>query len=118
MSFYHDAAMESYGGSFDLVPPDDVAPEPVPEQCSPCGSADPRWWYRVEAVPDEQGRVSGVRALARWWAVCIECHHLIAEGSVQSLIERIANRTRPACLGYRVGVREAAQRWGHVGPSR
>jgi hypothetical protein len=36
-----------------------------------------------------------VSELARWWPACSECHHLIAGGSVPSLLERIANRTRP-----------------------
>ena len=88
------------------------------EQCSLCGSADPQWWYRVEAVQDDQGRDLGVRALARWWPTCSECHHLLAEKSVQSLLERIANRTRPLASDIASEFVRRAQPWGHARPPR
>jgi hypothetical protein len=83
-----------------------------------CGSVDPQWWYRVKAVQDDHGRVLGVRALARWWPACSECHHLIAEGFVQSLLERITDRTRPLALDIASEFVRHAQPWGHAGPSR
>jgi hypothetical protein len=116
--YCHDAAMEPFSGSSDLVPPDDVAPEQVPQQCSLCDSADPQWRYRVEATQGDQGRVLGGRALARWWPACTECHHLIAAGSVQSLLERIANRTRPLASDIASEFVRRAQPWGHTGSPR
>ncbi|GAB2727568.1 hypothetical protein GCM10027273_02940 [Nocardioides pakistanensis] len=91
--------MESYSGSFDVVPSSESPPDDAPDRCALCTDGPPAWWYVVE--PDgDSGRLVESTAPARWWALCAECDGLIALGAVDKVRDRAAAPdTTSALLG-------------------
>jgi hypothetical protein len=88
--------MESFSGSFDVVPGNDVPSNAAPERCSLCANALPVWWYVVEPITNGAGQLIGSPALARWWAICADCDRLIASDAVEAVRERHAEGAEPA----------------------
>lgn len=104
----------SFSGSFDVVRPSDLPPDDVLARCSLCDNASPVWWYALEPVTDELGRLVGPTALARWWAICTDCDRLIASGAVKDARERRAESAGAADVEEVDELLLRGERWGRV----
>lgn len=104
----------SFSGSFDVVRSSDLPPDDAPARCSLCDSGCPVWWYALEPVTDEGGRLVGPTALARWWAICADCDRLIVSGAVKEARERHAGSAGAADVEVGDELLRRGERWGRV----
>jgi hypothetical protein len=108
------ADMESFSGSFDVGPPNDLPPNDTPERCSLCANALPVWWYVVEPATNDECQLVGSVALARWWPVCADCDRLIASGAVKEVQKRHAEVAEVAVAEVVGEFLLLGERWGRI----